>query len=278
MKLVMKENIIDSINRALNFLSEDEKGVCLKGLFIGLIGFLPRENREIELAIRRNFDYIHQDIWNLSAIFHRLEWFRQQVGDDPKRFMNNWIMFTRLDIDHFHIEFRSIFDYFTNCIALISRKPATIKSKSWQKLLNWLDKNKTNEDRLGKHLCPLVRSAEWVLDIIEIRDGIVHYGGDSLVFSNPKEHGILFQCYLGKNHKPKVDLSIVMFNEHVARFELYSALFFSYLLCFLDDFATIFNMEIKPNIIGSNARSYSPGFCVVKKWMEDLKKKIGTEN
>lgn len=265
------------INRALSFFIEDNNGVGLNGPFIDATSFLARRDKKVEITIRRNFNYIHQDMWNLSTIFQRLEWYRQLVMDNDKQYSNDWMSFAKLDIDHFHIELRSIFDYLAKCIASISAQPGVIRNKSWQQLFNWLKKNKTNEKRLGKDLCPLVRSGEWVLDIIAIRDGLVHFGSETIIFGNPKTEGILFQCYFGENNKPQIDLSAVMFNNNVARFELYSALFSSKLLCFLNDFAIIFIDKIKPDIPGRDSRSYSPGFRVVRKWIEDLNVKVSAD-
>lgn len=259
------------INRAMNFFMEDESGTALKGPFIDLIGFSPRENNKMEASLRNNLIYIHQDLWNLSTIFHRLDWYRQLAVNNERQYLDDWRVFSKLDIDHFHVEFRSIFDYLSECIALISVRPSVIRHKSWQQLFRWLEKNETNKSRLGTDLYLLVRSGSWVLDIITIRDDLVHFGGNSLIYGNPRKEGILFQCYSGKNYKPQIDFSAAMFNENVVKFELYSAIFFSRLLCFLDDFAAIFNATIKPNVAGSFSRSYSPGFRVMNKWLEDLR-------
>lgn len=96
-----------------------------------------------------------------------------------------------------------------------------------------MSKSANNSKKLGPELAELVFSIDWFDDLKNIRDINVHQGGVTIVFL--EKNRILFQAV--KSFKNLISFSEIMYNENVVDFELYAAIYFGYLIAFLEDFA-----------------------------------------
>src|SRR5262249_48674712 len=142
-----------------------------------------------------------------------------------------WNLFTTADIDLFHVEFRSLFDYVARLLRGISDRPKNVPDdRSFEALGKWIAKP-GNGRRIGEEVADLIKKANWFGKIKEVRDEIVHRGGETLVFFE-KPH-ILFQTY--KRHEKLLDLPGVMYNPNVVDFELYASVLYAYLIDYLED-------------------------------------------
>lgn len=267
-KKIMTQEI-EIIQKALTLFSSDEKGLYWKGRFVSLSVDLPQaafqEKNLSQPAIL--ISYIVHDIWNIGTIIHRLSWLRT-ASIDEKFLDNMWLPYASVDIEHFHVELRSIMDYVAKIVARIANKYGQVP-ETFRKLLNWVSQSQGNRNRLGEDLATVVESARWFLHLRGVRDTLIHSGGFTLVFGSPKD-GILFQVF--KDHiKNLIDHKTLMFNENVVYFERYAAIYLAHLFVFLELLAEVIYQrhELKP--IGHGASCSSPGFYFVVGWMNSLK-------
>lgn len=259
---------IKIIEEALSLFSKDKNGLHWTGQFVSL-------SVNLYLTAQQNTDlrkpailakYIVQDIWNIGTILHRLSWF--QTAPIDKEFIDHmWLPYASIDIEHFHVEFRSIMDYVGEIVAHFSNKRGQ-SPESFRKLFNWVYGKQGNRKRLGEDLAVVVESAEWFPDFRGIRDALIHSGGFTLVFGTPKD-GILFQIYkdIASNlikHKS------LMYNENVVYFERYAAIYLAHLFVFLEFLANTIYKRQKLKSMGS-ASCDSPGFHIIVAWMNSLK-------
>jgi hypothetical protein len=190
----------------------DEEGCFWSGEFILLLGDLvvasARHKNEILTQILQKHRYILQDLSNLGMVLFKLEWIRSHAQNNDS-LKSLWFQFATTDIDYFHVEFRSIFDYVAKIIGDITNKPGQI-TDSFHRLQERLNKP-GNRARLGEELANLVESVDWFPDIQGLRDSMIHMGAFTLVFLDPEE-GILFQS-LGNSLKPLIRNEIVMHNK-----------------------------------------------------------------
>jgi len=180
--------------------------------------------------------------------------------------------FTATDIDHFHVELRSIFDYLVQFMGYICDKRGQTPN-SFHELRNWLEKSEGNKKRFGKDLTKITIECDWFKEIRSIRDTNIHEGGWSLVF--PEENRILFQT--SKHlYFPKVKCQAIMFNKEVADFELYAGRYLTLMLCFLEHLAKITcrRLGIDIDSYGLRSKSYHPGYAIIKAWIGKLAKKL----
>jgi hypothetical protein len=129
---------------------------------------------------------------NIGAIILRLDWYKTLWNQEG--FADLWRWFASCDIDLFHVEIRSIFDYLASIIKLVSDSPGQVSDKSFRKLRNWVTKGKS-ELKVGNDLAQLLLHCDWFDGLREVRDTLVHRGGFTLVF--PEKSRILFQVYRG---------------------------------------------------------------------------------
>ena len=110
--------------------------------------------------------------------------------------------------------------------------------------------------------------AGWFFDFRGVRDALIHSGAFTLVFGDPKD-GILFQIYkdLIKN---LISHDILMFNENVAYFERYAAMYLSHLLVFLERLAEVLKEKYKIKPFFKDASCSSLGFGIILDWMQSL--------
>jgi hypothetical protein len=255
----------------------DEEGCFWSGEFILLLGDLvvasARHKNEILTQILQKHRYILQDLSNLGMVLFKLEWIRSHAQNNDS-LKSLWFQFATTDIDYFHVEFRSIFDYVAKIIGDITNKPGQI-TDSFHRLQERLNKP-GNRARLGEELAKVVESVDWFPDVQRLRDTMIHSGSFPHVFSNP-EKGILFQSYQN-SVEPSITDEMVMYkyNRDVVDFQLYSALYLCKLLLFLDELAKIVRSKLSIKKGREQAKSYSPGLELILSWLDRLTERIKT--
>ncbi len=213
--------------------------------------------------------YISQDLSNILIIINKLDWERDLwvKGALPNE---TWLYFASTDIDIFHVELRSIFDYIAEIIQAQSSHPTNVP-KSFEKLRVRLEREiKENRNDLWKNIgegfCKLVLSCNWFEDIKDVRDANIHTGARTLIFlDKPK---ILFQMYQGWNKK--VNKEELMENDSVVNFEFYAGLYICYLLTFLDEFANLLFLRYSIPKVELKGGHQNTGFGVLEKWAEKV--------
>lgn len=205
--------------------------------------------------------FIQQDIWSIETIAFRLNW-EKKLWSQEKLDVGLWMTFAKCDIDLFHVEFRSVFDYLAKIIKRISDFPDQVKDGSFTELRNWVIKP-GNDQKIGKDLAQLVNSCYWFENIKEIRESIVHRGGFTIVF--PEKNRILFQVYRGIDKN--ILLPEIMYNENVVDFELYAGLYFGYMLSYLEEFSEIVYNRLNLKRYCMQARSIHSGLSIISDWI-----------
>jgi len=259
------------LETALSTIHTDKDGYFRSGRFVDLdanvdVKSVLDTSNELFRKLHRYLRLIVRGIWTLETIALRLAWQKDlwaqnQLGDSA------WMDFAKCDVDLFHVEYRSIFDYLSKTIRTVSNSPAEISDKSFATLRRWLSRSRENAEKLGGDLARLVLSCEWFDDIKEIRESIVHRGGFSIVFL---ERGrILFQVFEGMNRK--ILIPEIMFNENVVDFELYAGLYMGYLLAYLEEASDLILNRLGLDPIGNlNAKSYHSGLRVIREWISQI--------
>lgn len=117
--------------------------------------------------------YVSQDVNNMETITTRLAWERD-LWSNKQLDVGRWMSYAGCDIDLFHIEIRSIFDYLAKVIKRVSDQPKQVPDQGFNVLKTWLAKPDDNVKRLGKDLAELVFSVDWFDDVRNVRDVNVH--------------------------------------------------------------------------------------------------------
>jgi len=214
--------------------------------------------------------YIYQDVSNIETITSRLDW-QRELWKNNKLDVGKWMSYAACDIDIFHIEMRSIFDYVAKVIQRISNQPKQVPDEGFNVLKTWLANKKKNTERLGEDLAELVLSVNWFEDLKNIRDKTVHQGAMTLVFLEKDK--ILFQIHKGIENL--VNIPEIMYNPNVVIFELYAAMYFGYLVAFLEDFASVIKEHLprgKFSFGAGNPRKQYREIPIIYSWIEELLK------
>ena len=218
-------DIRNILKEAHNLLHSDEKGSYWSGQFVDMHAKLHLA-RFKDGALESTYQgmlNVNQDMWNACTLIYRLEWLRNLAIKDESA-APLWREFASVDIEHFHVELRSILDYVANILGNLARKPKQVRSGSFRELYQWLDKNPGNRASLGEEATELVSSASWYYELRDIRDAILHHGASTLVFGSPTD-GVLFQVHSG--FQGRINIDTLMWNENVVDFQLYAGLYFA---------------------------------------------------
>lgn len=268
-----------SEREALTWIRQDEHGTFSSTRFDNLsmsAGALwavartagGREDLACLPAIGSNAHFLHEDWGNLLKIITRIEWTLGQVNKGELH-EHAWMAFTALDVEHFHVELRSAFDYLARIVIAQSAQPGQTPKGSYNLLSKWATKNFVRAARLlGDDLARSVaESRKLFLDRKRIRELVVHSGARSLVF--PPAEGVLFQVYArGLQFNLLKDLGDLMHNENVVNFKRYAS---STLLQFwaLVEAVSVetFSRYALPQVgLGDGAMSYHSGLAVLRDW------------
>jgi len=258
--------LIDTLSEALTRFGEDKNGTYLSGSFQDLgadLLFIESKNEVFKRNPGQLFSYIGQDLWNISTIADRLEWTRLNSIRNAD-FEERWCNYASVDIEYFHVEFRSIMDYSALIIAEFHGLSGKLP-ESYRRLAERINKY---ERKLPQSMVSLIRSTEWFWEVRAVRDSLLHWGGRSMVFGEPSE-GILFQVHDQKLNN-LIHNKILMHNQNVVYFEKYLPYYFSNLLIYLDKMAHICYESTAFVSKNPRAISYSSGFGVIKHWIESL--------
>ena len=260
------ENDLEILRAATVLFAEDQEGTFLKGNFQHLFLVLktfpnPANNKEKKLV--QLFGYITEDFWNISQILGRLDWTKQKtIEDEESEF--RWTIYASLDVQQIHYEFRSIMDYAAQAIGEVYGFPKK-KSESFERLSNW---SRKNPQKVDNALYVELNSTSWFGQIRGIRNLLLHLGGSTLIFGKPTE-GILFQIYKENFHKI-IDKNYILYNENVAYFEKYFAVYFSNLLVFLDKLSVMIAEQLGRGLPEDMVKNYGIGFQIAKSWIDGL--------
>lgn len=179
----------------------------------------------------------------------------------------SWMRFATINIKHFYIDYRSLFDFLAEAIGLVSDSPGQIPT-SFNKLKKWINNKPNRVIKLGEDLAEVVRSCDWFEDLRDVRDSIIHKGALILVF--PTKDKILFQIH-DKNLKRKIlEPKIIMNNENVADFELYAGLYIGYLIAYLEEVSELIISHLNLSINKLTSKSYHKGLHIIYKWIEKV--------
>jgi len=256
----------ERLNVALSTIQKDEIGFFSSGKYVDLISdiHVNASSNEKLYPLRRVFSFIDQDVRNIKNIILRLDW-QKSLYDNKEIDEILWMNFSACDIDYFHVEFRSFFDYLAKGVRLISDYPEQIPQKSFNKFRNWIIKN---ESKIETDLAKIILSCEWFNDLKEVRESLVHNGGFTQVFLVPDR--ITFQVIEEWNNE--ILIPEIMHNKNIVDFELYAGLYFGYLIAYLEEISGIFDKRLDLEKLGSDGKSYHPGLEVIKNWIEKTSK------
>ncbi len=220
-----------------------------------------------------------RDIWKISSIFYKIEYIRLHTLKN-KNSDSLFGSFITLDIEHFHIILRSLFDNLASMISATASKEKQL-SDSFNQLIDRA-KNKPNHfiklTNIELHKT-LLDYEDWFISLRTIRDDIAHRNFDSLVFGNQNED-IYFWIKNGnrndsiKSSYPYYDL--IRYNIHdVVSFTKYSGINFALLINLIEEISM--NIMQRHNIQYSNLKTgiSSAGFEIAKKWAKTVFNKNG---
>lgn len=261
----------DRLTVAISTIQKDEEG----GYFSPSIFVISLTNIMLNTRMGQKLppiysfmQYISQDISNIETITTRLAW-QRDLWSTNQLDVGKWMSYAGCDIDLFHIEVRSVFDYLAKVIKRVSDRPEQVPDEGFNVLKTWSAKSDDNVKRLGKDLAELVFSVDWFDDLKNVRDVSVHQGGMTLVFL--EKDRILFQILKGYEHL--ISIPEIMYNENVVDFELYAGMYFGYLITFLEDFATAIERRLpkgKYSFGVGNPRKVYRELPVIYSWIEKL--------
>jgi hypothetical protein len=245
-------------------------GLHLRGAFVNYpidLGFALRQGQVASDEAKRISDalrHIVWDIWNVGTLLERLEWADGIAATDSLE-EGLWNRYCSLDIEHFHIEIRSILDYAATCISAVARSRGTAPPDSMSKLLNWLQTNPGNVKRLGADLAVLVPSLPAFVEIRDVRDGTVHRGALTMLYGKPSA-GLIFQVHQRFTAMLKPRFGVV--DDGLINFRRYDSQLFAEVLLFLDGLMPLLWDRIPVKHVGlGDAVFWGPGLNVLFLWL-----------
>ena len=177
----------------------------------------------------REAAFAKQDLFNLFNIVHRVHWMRSKVLDATMP-EDLFYQFAGADIDMFHVELRSIFDYLAHAMSPFAHAPLP---DSFNKLRARIAGGEGYSAKIGQAIANLVTSCSWFGYLKDSRDCLIHDGDFTLVF--PHASRVLFQTY--EPEGIRVHFPPVMFTERIVDFEIYAGMWLARLYDYLERWA-----------------------------------------
>lgn len=218
-------------------------------------------------AIGSNAHYLHEDWRNLLTLIARIEWTLGQVDDQKGLHHHSWAAFTALDVEHFHVELRSAFDYLARIVTSQSTQPRQTPGESYNSLSKWAEENPVRAGRLlGNTVAIAVaESRQFFLDVKRIRELVVHSGAHTLVFPSPE--GILFQVYArGLQFRALTGLQDLMLNDNAVNLRRYASSTLLRLWELVEAVSVATFAKYSLPRVGLGVMAYHAGLRVLREW------------
>ena len=211
--------------------------------------------------------HVARDVLNIETLIDRINW-QQELWSSDRLTDRQLNVYTTADIDLFHVEFRSLFDYLARLICIVANKPGQVPTdSSFESLSNWAgNPDKNPSAKLGDDLVTVIKSADWFPLIRTVRNSNIHYGAETLVFYD--KYRVLFQTYTGGGRDKIIDLPEFMYNANIVDFELYAGVFYGYLIDYLEDVARAVYPRLGLTQREGGTRHHNPGIVTARRWME----------
>lgn len=272
----MKTININKLKCALSTIHKKNKEIFQSGKFFELLGEVHgkagtnhslRKLLSMLSSIWQYLFIIYDDILQLYQQKKLYNLYSLKILFQKRLDKESWMRFAAINIKHFYIDYRSLFDFLAEAIGLVSDSPSQIPT-SFNKLKKWTNKP-NNVKRLGNDLADVVRSCEWFEDLKDVRDSIIHEGDLILVF--PTKGKILFQIHDKKNLKRKIlEPEIIMNNKNVADFELYAGLYLGYLIAYLEEVSEVIISRLNLSIKKLTSKSCHESLHIIYEWIEKV--------
>ena len=269
----MKTININRLNCALSTIHKENKEMFQSGKFYELLSKVhvkastKHSLRKLLITLSSIWQYLGIIYDDILQLYHWKKLYNQKRLDKEL-----WRRFAEINIKHFYVDYRSLFDFIAKAIGLVSDSPGQIPKKSFNDLKKWIENNPNRVEKLGKDLADVVMSCDWFEDLKNVRDSILHKGDLVLVF--PDKDKILFQIH-DKNLNSKIlEPKIIMNNENVAVFELYAGLYIGYLIAYLEEVSEVIISRLNLSIKKLTSKSCHGSLHIIYKWIEKVLHKL----
>ena len=232
-----RADLLNILRKSQSFIRDDGEGtkyLSFALLYLDTELALPRVREELGDKATVTAAHLRKaadDLWNIGALLDRIEWFREFALEDDAFANYKWREYVSIDIEHMHLEIRSLFDYAAK--ALKSALDSKNLPDSFARLL---EKPEKYSSILPGPFQDMIKSAEWLLEVRKIRNNLVHHGAHGLVLGDPAD-GTLFQVYTNR-HTRLLSRFMERADPAYVEFDLYAAGLVSRLLVFLDRLGT----------------------------------------
>lgn len=270
---------ISHLLRTRELFAGELDGLASNSLFISLCReFSPthvysqgRKSSDIFYVLQ----FMQHRVSSLATLMARLQWMAQQWSEG-NHIDRMWTDYAGLDIEQWHVGFRSILDEVGLAIKVLADNKYGQPRESFNKIFKLVQKiqcdpagHRSEAERLGSDWIDLIKTATWFPVSRAVRNEVVHFGGQEMVIGNPGE-GILFQVHTGGTGKNLIRLpSPFMLNANVVYFDRYAADLMAHLLSFLEDFALIaYKRTCKTPRARNGVTIYSLGFRTLIGWID----------
>ena len=197
---------------------------------------------------------VNGDHGTLLTILERSQW-QKEMAQRGSLDQTAWFYFAGLDVEHWFIALRSMFDAISGVIRAESNRPGVVPGK-FGDLQTWCSEHpELARGVIGDAFTALMTECRWFSPVRSIRDGIVHLGALSIAF--PSFETVSFSIHVNgqRIHVPEQ----LMTNENIADFELYIAWTLGNVELILERVAELILPRFTgPTTIGS--RSFRTGF------------------
>jgi hypothetical protein len=208
---------------------------------------------------------------DMLTVMERLEWMRVRAQQD-EHIRSHWSAYAGADIEYWHVNLRSLLDHVGMVISELADKKNQVSDMKFHRLYRQSRPNAANIDEFGKRIGPdwlaLLQRVTWFELIVSVRNELLHYGGQTMVFESPS-HGILFQIHGSRYPFVVMHDPSLMYNKNVVYFDRYAAFLMSHVISFLEEFAAI--VYKRTGIFHSpegTVRACNIGYGVLHSWIE----------
>jgi hypothetical protein len=267
-KLMLPVHDLRALTASATMFASDERGCFIRcALFDFDARSLMREfgsdpeHHEARRAIR----HIQRDLWNAATLVARLEWLTAMAVAGELH-TEAWRSFCSLDVTHYFIALRSAMDYSCHVIDDLAPRRGQLP-KSFERLKQRLG---ALSSRMPPNIPDLIGNTHWFDELRAVRNALVHEGGNTLVFCEPQDGVAMFQIY-NSDSEPLLSHEMLMYNEHVIRFDRFAAWSMAHFLTYLNTLGDLLSPPWDGDPRVGITQSYCFGFATLHRWLEELR-------
>jgi hypothetical protein len=213
---------------------------------------------------------IRYDMWGLYSTVVRVHLLADLLAKGNLD-IGIWFELSLDDVALLHVRSRSMLDHVANVIRSIISDRGKVPDAGFGKLRKWVAAKDSNAAVLGTDLAEAITTCAWYDNLVEVRDGLIHFGWEAIAIPPSTETRLLAQVRDG--HTTRIEAPAEVWSgDRYVDFQRYAGLLIAQVSEFTERVGLVahevLGLELPDTRFRAKTRHH--GINMVRTWQQEL--------